>query len=87
LLPEISEKISKRINEISDILDIKEAKHIIKSWYNNNELFSDDFDMAVFGLKSCYWNFNHTEEHISSMLIFEIFFNLFYDKNYTIEAQ
>lgn len=98
---EISERISKRINEISDISDIKEAERVIKSWHNNDELFSDDFDASIlnfirnlfekiwrfFGLESRYWDFNHTEGHISSALMFETFFNLFYDKNYAVEAQ
>ncbi|KAF0415744.1 hypothetical protein F8M41_007574 [Gigaspora margarita] len=44
---EISERISKRINEISDISDIKEAERVIKSWHNNDELFSDDFDASI----------------------------------------
>ncbi|CAG8636475.1 27494_t:CDS:2, partial [Racocetra persica] len=82
---EISERISKRINEISDISDIKEAERVIKSWHNNDELFSNDFDASIlnfirnlfektwrfFGLESRYWDFNHTEGHISSALMFE----------------
>ncbi|CAG8843405.1 42971_t:CDS:2, partial [Gigaspora margarita] len=77
---EISVRISKRINEISDISDIKEAEHVIKSWHNNNELFSDDFNASIL-------NFIRNLFEKISALMFETFFNLFYDKNYAVEAQ
>lgn len=98
---DISEQIMNRLNELRKISDINKANEYIKKWQQCDNLFSQDFEASMFNfitnitrkiwrffsLESRYWDLEHSESHISSAMHFEIFFDLFFDKNYSVEAQ
>ncbi|CAG8851537.1 10115_t:CDS:2, partial [Gigaspora margarita] len=93
---DISEQIMNRLNELRKISNINKANEYIKKWQQCDNLFSQDFETSMFNfitnisrkiLESRYWDLEHSESHISSAMHFEIFFDLFFDKNYFVEAQ
>ncbi|RIB29408.1 hypothetical protein C2G38_2238936 [Gigaspora rosea] len=44
---DISEAITQRINEAKQIMNIKEANRMLKSWYQQDDLFSFNFELSM----------------------------------------
>ncbi|CAG8709291.1 6228_t:CDS:2, partial [Gigaspora rosea] len=58
----------------------------------NLPLFEGEIMLPIYkstssSLESKYWDLDHSKSHISSAIHFEIFFDLLFDKNDSVEAQ